>query len=102
MRACEVVFTQSAYEDLDRITDYLLERNPASAQKIFEKLISSVQELATFPFMGPVMDAPQLRAVGYRRLVVETYSVLYRLQEEGVVIYHIFNHRQDYAKVFSI
>ena len=34
-------FTASAYEDLDRITDYLIERDSEAAIRIYERIMGS-------------------------------------------------------------
>ena len=35
-------FTASAYEDLDRITDYLIERDLEAAIRIYERIMEAV------------------------------------------------------------
>ena len=101
MAGNQVKYTASAYEDLDRITDYLIERNPEAAWDTYVRLTEAAKRLREFPFMGPMMNDPDLRAYGYRRLIVDDYSMIYQVFDGLIVIYHIFNHRQDYAGVFA-
>lgn len=101
MQRFNVQFTLSAYDDLDRITDYLLERNVDAALKTYDALMGAAKRLGEFPFIGVMMDDPELRTYGHRKLIVEDFAMIYRVFDEAVVIYHVFNHRQDYAKAFS-
>ena len=94
-------FTASAYEDLDRITDYLIERDSEAAIRIYERIMEAVKRLREFPLMGVTMDDQELRAYGYRKLIVDDFSVIYRLFEGEIVLYHVFNHKQDYGRIFA-
>ena len=101
MQRLEVVLTLSAYDDLDRITDYLIERDEAAAEKTYRRIMDSTKQLSTFPQMGTLMEDAELRSEGHRKLVVDDFVVVYRIFEENVVVYHVFNCLQDYGKVFQ-
>lgn len=101
MQNLEVQFTASAYEDLDRITDYLIERDLNAAQSTYDRLIAAVKHLSKFPLMGVMMEEYELRAWGHRKFIVDDFAVIYRIFDDAVVIYHIFNQRQDYGKIFD-
>lgn len=100
MQGLKVVLTLSAYDDLDRITDYLLERNEAAAEKTYRRIMDSAKKLGAFPQMGSLMEDAELRSEGHRKLVVDDFVVVYRIFAESVVVYHVFNCRQDYGKIF--
>ena len=100
MQKLDVKLTLSAYDDLDRMTDYLIERNAAAAEKIYREIMDSIKKLGAFPQLGTLHEDAELRLVGYRKLVVGDYIVIYRVFEESVTIYHVFNFRQDYGKIF--
>ena len=51
--------------------------------------------------MGVTMDDQELRAYGYRKLIMDDFSVIYRLFEGEIVLYHVFNHKQDYGRIFA-
>lgn len=96
MKRFKVVITESAYDDLDRITDYLIEKNPTAAFNTYERIISAYRQLEIFPLSGPSVSDIVLRANGYRKLVVDDYISFYRFFDDTCVIYHIFNAKQDY------
>ena len=100
MQRLEVVLTASAYDDLDRITDYLIERDAAAAEKTYRRIMDSAKKLGAFPQMGMLIEDGELRFFGHRKLITDDYVVVYRVFEESVVVYHVFNYRQDYGKVF--
>lgn len=101
MQKLNVVLTLSAYDDLDRITDYLIERDETAAEKTYRRIMDSTKKLSAFPQMGALMEDSELRCEGHRKLVVDDFVVVYRIFEANVVVYHVFNCRQDYGKIFQ-
>lgn len=61
MQNLEVQFTAAAYEDLDRITDYLIERDLNAAQSTYDRLIAAVKHLSKFPLMGVMLFSVLIR-----------------------------------------
>ena len=102
MQKLKVVLTLSAYDDLDRITDYLIGRDEAAAEKTYRRIMDSAKKLGIFPQMGMLIEDATLRSEGHRKLVVDDFAMVYRIFEENVVIYHVFNCRQDYGKIFQL
>lgn len=96
----KVRVTESAYRDLDRITDYLMERSPAAAYRVYRSLMEAYRSLEIFPLMGPEAWELELRRDHYRKLIVEEYVTLYRFMNNECVIDHIFHGKQDYQGCF--
>ena len=100
MQKLNVKLTLSAYDELDRITDYLLDRNAAAAERIYQEIMTSIKKLGAFAQLGTLHEDAELRLADYRKLIVDDYIVIYRVFEESVMVYHVFNFRQDYGKIF--
>ena len=89
---------QAELEDIASL--YLSLVGASSARKITDKIYNALEQLAQFPQSGPPMRDPELRSLGYRFLVVEKYILFYRLIDNSVIIYHIFDGRSDYPTLF--
>ena len=101
MPKCRVEFLDAAWRDIERIADYHLENvGAASAQRITDKILDSLENLAEFPLMGPHHPDSELTMLGYRRLVLaKTYVAVYRVIGNVVYVYHIVNGTTDYPKL---
>ena len=64
---------------------------PISARRITDKIYNSLERLADNPFIGPVLNDPDLADADYRFVVADVYLAVYRIIESRVVIYHIFD-----------
>ncbi len=101
-RFLRVLVLASAQFEIEEIADlYCSLSGKASAKQITEKIYAALEQLSCFPFSGPAMRDTELRAQGYRYLVVEKYLILYRVIDSTVTVYHIFDGRSDYPKLLK-
>ena len=89
---------QAELEDIASL--YLSLAGASSARKITDKIYNALEQLTQFPLSGPPMRDLELRSLGYRFLVVEKYILIYRLIDNSVIVYHIFDGRSDYPTLF--
>ncbi len=90
-----------ALHDIDKIADYhLLAVGPASAEKITDRLLDSMEKLSEYPLMGTEHTDPVLQKDGYRKLICGDYICIYRLIEDTVFIYRVVHGATDYPKLF--
>lgn len=103
MPKCRVELLPAAWQDVDHISDFHLEKVGAdSAQRITDKILDGVEGLADFPLMGPPHPDPELAVQGYRKLVLtKTYVAVYRVMEPVVLVYRIVNGTTDYPKLLK-
>ena len=88
-----IVYTGPAKADLDRIRDYLKERNPAAAKHLAALIRARIKLLKTQPHMGrPVDERP-----GVRELVVQVYVLVYRVLDDKIEILRVWHGAQDRA-----
>ncbi|MCL2812307.1 MAG: type II toxin-antitoxin system RelE/ParE family toxin [Clostridia bacterium] len=93
--ACYTVDWQgSARKDIHEIRSYLeAEAPPEIAKRILGGITTQTNGLGTFPYRGAIF----VLRPRFRRLVVEGYSVLYRVDEvkKAVKIYYVYHHARD-------
>lgn len=100
MKKSNVVIALSAYQDLDRIFDFLMEKSPSAARNFYNGLMDAYQKLEDFPLMGTGMQELSLRCENYRKLIVGDYITLYRFISGTCYIDHVFHGKQDYGACF--
>ena len=101
MGKSRVVIIQSAYQDLDRITDFLMDKNPEAAFEVYRDLMAAYRNLEEFPLMGTAMQEIPLRNEHYRKLIVRDYVTIYRFIEGTCVIDHVFHGKENYGAYFA-
>ena len=91
----------SAQYELEEIVRlHLALSGPNSARTITEQFFRAMDRLSQFPLSGPAIRDPELRAAGYRYLIVKNYLMIYRQLGETVLIYHIVHGKTDYPTLF--
>lgn len=93
----QVIVSESARQDLQRLQEFLKAKNVLAAKKAAEMLIRGVRQLQTMPEVGrPVANLP----LEYQELVIEFgssgYVMLYRYDElsDNVVILKIKHQKE--------
>lgn len=86
----EVTFAESAWNDLDSITDYISLDSLRYAQEFSSRLIKQVEQLKEFPNSGRVV--PEFRNNELRELIYGKYRIVYRnYGDKKVVILRIIH-----------
>ena len=86
----EIVFANSAWEDLDSITDYISLDSPRFAQEFSDRLIERVEQLNEFPNSGRVV--PEFQNEELRELIYGKYRIVYRnYNNKKIVILRIIH-----------
>ncbi|MCL1850384.1 MAG: type II toxin-antitoxin system RelE/ParE family toxin [Bacteroidetes bacterium] len=87
-----------AVNDLDKIYDYYVSKNPRAAAVLYNKILDDVEILKTQPYIAPIEQMLIKCPENYRSLVVENYKVVYFVEEDLVLIVQIFDCRQNPIK----
>lgn len=101
MASFELRYSPLFYEDLDKITDYLLyELKNESAAK---KLVNDTEAAIKKRLLSPLSVAPY-RSIGsrpqlYRRIMVGNYLVFYVLIENTMIIRRVLYGRRDIDRI---
>lgn len=87
----KVRYSKSAVADLIAISDYVRDRNPRAAEKVEERIRSSIGQLEMFPLIGRLTDDSNIRMFP---IVRYPYLVFYEVASGEVVIHHIRHGRR--------
>jgi toxin ParE1/3/4 len=83
-----VIWEEAALRDIERLSRYIGESNPAAARKVRDTLLSAGDSLKIFPNRARRGVVP-----GTRELIVRNvYVVAYRTQDEEVRIIRVWHH----------
>ena len=92
----EVLWTDAARFDLERIVEFIAEESPANALTALARLKRRCQTLAALPQRGRIV--PELRAVDvltYRELIEGPWRIVYRYDVDRVYIMAVLDARRE-------
>ncbi len=91
-----LVFTHRFRDELRREYQFLRERNPAAAERVRERIVTTIQRLKQFPQSGR-----SWRLSETWELVVPglPYIVIYEIDESRVVILTLFHTSREFPPV---
>ncbi|MBW4445123.1 MAG: type II toxin-antitoxin system RelE/ParE family toxin [Plectolyngbya sp. WJT66-NPBG17] len=91
-------FSDVAVQDLDEICDYVAQRDPAAASKLFDNIRKRCKLLADFPNSGKSYSqlSPDLRGA-----IVEEYIILYYPRTDGIDVARVVSGYRDLEVLFS-
>jgi plasmid stabilization system protein ParE len=79
----KVVYSERARQDIADIYDSIAPHNPDAAQRVEDKIRTTCEGLADFPYASAATDEPNVRRVP---LVRFPYTVFYRVDDaRGIV-----------------
>lgn len=88
-----IQYTPEAVADLNRLREFISEKNPYAAQRVAGELLEGINKLLTFPKMGiPVARAPDPALI--RDLFIGSYSVRYLLAEDNIYILRLWHNKE--------
>lgn len=96
----KVIITSDAENDLDGFIKYLLfeKKNEQAASSVLNDFQATVKSLSQVAESLKLCDNPKLKSLGYRRInfLSHRYFMLYRIDEDKVIVDSIFHELQDY------
>lgn len=92
----------AAWHDIDKISDFHLRMvGAASAEKITDKILDTLDRLADFPYMGAQHPDPVLAKYEYRKVLCGDYVCVYKVIDSYVYVYRIVNGKTDYPALLK-
>jgi len=86
----KIALAESAWDDLDSITDYIALDSIRYAQEFSDRLFERIEQLKSFPQSGRVV--PEFKNELLRELIISKYRIVYRIFEnEKIVILRIIH-----------
>ena len=93
----EIIWTETAVNDLREIYNYLSCRSISAANKLIDKLVHAPEIIAIKGFQHAFVNDEYNK--NYKRLISGNYKILFSLRFEKIVIQRIFDTRQNPAKL---
>lgn len=92
----EIVWLDSAVNDVVRLKEFIAKENPSAAKKAAEAIKDAAQRLIEAPSIGkPIKDLPQFRDL-LTRFGAGGYVLRYRIHAETIYIVHVRHYREGY------
>ena len=86
----KITLAESAWDDLDSITDYIALDSIRYAQEFSDRLFERIEQLKSFPQSGRIV--PEFKNELLRELVISKYRIVYRIFEnEKIVVLRIIH-----------
>jgi len=82
--AHRVAWSRRALQDLEAIAEYIAADSPAYAGIVVKKVMNQTKMLAQFPRSG--RKVPEFDKDDIRELIVYSYRIIYRVQDDAIVI----------------
>ena len=80
----EVTLSESAWNDLDSITDYIAQDSVRYAQEFGERIFSRIEQLKNFPNSGRIV--PEFQNEQLRELIMNNYRIVYRIYSSELIV----------------
>jgi addiction module RelE/StbE family toxin len=89
----DLVWTEHALRDLERIENYIAEDSPAAAARWVRKLIATAATVVSSPSAGRIV--PEKSRPDVRELLLRSYRIVYRIRDRRIDILTVFEgHKQ--------
>ena len=89
-----VKYSQDSIKDLQRVVEFVENKNPYAARRIAIDIQEGVTKLKQFPHIGlPVLNAPDPEQI--RDLYVGNYTVRYLITEKVIYILRVWHHKEN-------
>jgi plasmid stabilization system protein ParE len=90
----EVRWTGPARRDLIELFEYLTVRDPAAARGYVQAVREAAARIGHFPESGARFEPWPVRG-NFRSIVVRNHRLIYRLDPDSIVVFRLWDCRQD-------
>jgi len=102
MTKCKLEILPKAWDDLDKIHHwYLYQFSQASATKVINGILDTIEMLEEFPYLGSNTPDDILNQRGYKMILSGRFAAVYRKIEDVVYVYHVADTRTQYTNLFK-
>lgn len=98
MKSYEVMITDEALNDMDKIYDYIASEllSPENAAEQYDRIADALLTLSAFPERNRVLDSPRERECELRMLQVDNYCAFYCVRQNRVFVTDVLYGACDY------
>ncbi len=98
----KIIWTDFAIQNLKDIFDYYSAiANKKVANKIKQNIFKSVNLLVSYPELGQVELYLEKLNKRYRYVLSGNYKIIYKIQDENIIISDVFDVRQNPIKMYN-
>ena len=97
MNNFEIIWTFESDLDLNEIYEFYFEKSPKVAFQLIQEIVLETEKLV----FAKQFQLDEINP-NYRRIIVRNYKVLYRLIENEIVVFAVFDCRQNPIKLKKI
>ena len=80
MEQVTIVITESAYNDLEDIENYISQDSPLMARRFINKIFDRIDQLYSYPTSGK--PVPEIKNKSIRELLLNKYRIIYKVVDE--------------------
>lgn len=92
----EVIWVDSARNELLEIIDYIAIESQISAKKVYQNIKRKADSLSAMPYNGRIIpEFKQFEINLYREVIESPWRIMYRIQDKTVAIITILDGRRD-------
>jgi len=91
-----VLWTDTAFQDLESIIDHIALDSIDSALDIYQRIKNKSNTLTSFPHRGRIVPELQFHNIlNYRELIVTPWRIIYRIEGNTVYVLSVFDGRRN-------
>jgi len=75
-----IIITESAYNDLEDIENYISQDSPLMARRFISKIFDRIDQLYRYPASGK--PVPEIKDNTIRELLLNKYRIIYKIVDE--------------------
>lgn len=83
----EVIWTETALQELDALAEYIALDNPAAASALVKDIFDKIERLENFPKSWRI--PPELPDSVYREVVIPPCRIFYREDEQRLLVLYV-------------
>ena len=88
-----------AEEDFTEIVSFIADENPTAAEAIADKIEKNLELLSENPKLGRIPRDEEIRNLGYRYIIVQSYLIFYTIEERTIFIHRILHGARNYKSL---
>jgi plasmid stabilization system protein ParE len=91
----KVVWLRAAQSDIRRLYDFLLEKDPAAAERAVRAIQLGARKLVELPYVGRRMDDETERRELFVPFGAGAYVLRYRIHDDTIVVIRAWHSREE-------
>jgi len=88
-----------AEEDFTEIISFIANDNLDAAKNLADKIEKDLKLLSENPYLGRVPRDEEIKNLGYRFLIVQTYIIFYTIEDGSILVHRILHQARNYKSL---